>query len=235
MWTIPKKKFFLSNSGGLWVKKGNPWLGSLTQWTWVWVNSGSWWWTGRPGMLRFMGSQRVGHNWATELNWLMTVATFSFSPPFPVSLISQRQPSWVSTAQWMRPGYENRLTFLPKCWPDVRAGAAAGVEVLLKSGFVSSSLLLSTGFCRCSETRLLLLLSHPPTFWATENSVEVFPEEAHRREKSSNTLVVSLPRHSRLSWKGAFNWDFWGRVSMAIGCKISFQPWVHQSGVPSSQ
>ena len=34
-----------------------------------WVNSGSWWWTGRPGMLRFMGSQRVGHNWATELNW----------------------------------------------------------------------------------------------------------------------------------------------------------------------
>ena len=36
---------------------------------WVWVNSGSWWWTGRPGVLRFMGSQRVGHDWATELNW----------------------------------------------------------------------------------------------------------------------------------------------------------------------
>ena len=35
----------------------------------VWVNSGSWWWTGRPGMLRFMGLQRVGHNWVTELNW----------------------------------------------------------------------------------------------------------------------------------------------------------------------
>ena len=42
---------------------------SLTWWTWVWVNSGSWWWTGRPGMLRFMGSQRVGHDWVTELNW----------------------------------------------------------------------------------------------------------------------------------------------------------------------
>ena len=39
------------------------------QWTWVWVNSGSWWWTGRPGMLRFMGSQSVRHDWATELNW----------------------------------------------------------------------------------------------------------------------------------------------------------------------
>jgi len=45
------------------------WMASLTQWTWVWVNSGSWWWTGKPGMLQFMGSQRVGHNWASELNW----------------------------------------------------------------------------------------------------------------------------------------------------------------------
>ena len=45
------------------------WMASPTQWTWVWVNSGSWWWTGRPGVLRFMGSQRVEHDWATELNW----------------------------------------------------------------------------------------------------------------------------------------------------------------------
>ena len=44
-------------------------MASLTQGTWVWVDSGSWWWTGRPCMLRFMGSQRVGHGWATELNW----------------------------------------------------------------------------------------------------------------------------------------------------------------------
>ena len=45
------------------------WMASPTRWTWVWVNSGSWWWTGRPGVLWFMGWQRVGHNWATELNW----------------------------------------------------------------------------------------------------------------------------------------------------------------------
>ena len=43
------------------------WMASLTWWTWVWVNSGSWWWTGRPGMLQFMGLQRVGHDWATDL------------------------------------------------------------------------------------------------------------------------------------------------------------------------
>ena len=48
------------------------WMATLTQWTWVWVNSGSWWWTGRPGMQQFMGSQRVGHVWATELNWTLS-------------------------------------------------------------------------------------------------------------------------------------------------------------------
>ena len=45
------------------------WMASLTQWTWIWVNSGSWWWTGRPGVLWFIGSQRVRHSWATEMNW----------------------------------------------------------------------------------------------------------------------------------------------------------------------
>ena len=45
------------------------WMTSLTWWTRVWVNSGIWWWTGRPGVLWFMGSQRVRHDWETELNW----------------------------------------------------------------------------------------------------------------------------------------------------------------------
>ena len=43
------------------------WMASPTQWTWVWVNSKSWWWTGRPGVLQSMGSQRIGHEWTTEL------------------------------------------------------------------------------------------------------------------------------------------------------------------------
>ena len=45
------------------------WMASLTRWMWVWVNSGSGWWTGRPGVLWFMGSWRVGQDWATEMNW----------------------------------------------------------------------------------------------------------------------------------------------------------------------
>jgi len=45
------------------------WMASLTRWTWVWVNSGCWWWTEKPGMLRFTRLQRVGHDWVTEMNW----------------------------------------------------------------------------------------------------------------------------------------------------------------------
>ena len=56
------------------------WMASLTRWMWVWVNSGSWWWTGCPGVLQFMGSQRVGHDWVTELNgtdwWLLFIDYF---------------------------------------------------------------------------------------------------------------------------------------------------------------
>ena len=51
------------------------WMASLTRWTWIWVNSGSWWRTGRPGMLRFMGQQRVGHDWATDLIWFLILTT----------------------------------------------------------------------------------------------------------------------------------------------------------------
>ena len=45
------------------------WMASLTPWTWVWASSRSWWWTMKPGVLQSMGSQRVGHDWVTELNW----------------------------------------------------------------------------------------------------------------------------------------------------------------------
>ena len=55
------------------------WMASLTQWTWVSVNSRSWWWTGRPGVLQFMGWQRVGHDWATDLIWCDTFQRFKNS------------------------------------------------------------------------------------------------------------------------------------------------------------
>ena len=58
------------------------WMASPTQWMWVWVNSGSWWWTERPGVLRFMGLQRVGHAWGTELSWAeMSLCNFMLLLP----------------------------------------------------------------------------------------------------------------------------------------------------------
>ena len=83
---------------------------SLTQWTWVWVNSGSWWWTGMPGMLWFMGLQRVGHDWVTERNWTAPLATADRS--------KCEQPRYKEFSVWVvgrvgtngRDNYEARVT-----------------------------------------------------------------------------------------------------------------------------
>ena len=79
------------------------WMASPTQCTWVCVDSGSWWWTGRPGVLQFMGLQRVGHNWATELNWteffrflcniVLTASNFAFT--------TRHIHSWVLFPLWL--------------------------------------------------------------------------------------------------------------------------------------
>ena len=53
------------------------WMASPIWWTWVWVSSRSWWWTGKSGVLQSMGSQRVGHDWVTELSWYVWVSPFT--------------------------------------------------------------------------------------------------------------------------------------------------------------
>ena len=86
------------------------WMASPTRWMWVWVNSGSWWWTGRPRVLQFMGSQTVRHDWVTEVNWSPYIYKLFFSiflsflpaslPPFlPIYLLTygygfQQQDVW---------------------------------------------------------------------------------------------------------------------------------------------
>ena len=89
-------------------------MASPLQWTWVWINSGSWWWTGRSGVLLSMGSQRVGHNWVTELNWskpcFTSLIIFVFHKTQNPSLIirqSQKSSSWETYkifGQWVSPG-----------------------------------------------------------------------------------------------------------------------------------
>ena len=56
------------------------WMASLTQWTWVWVDSRSWWWIRRTAVLRFMGLQKVGHDWVTELNLFLEVSLCCYEP-----------------------------------------------------------------------------------------------------------------------------------------------------------
>ena len=70
-----KIHYNIKNLKKMYVEKLS-WWASATQWTWVWVNSRSWWWTGRPGVLRSMGSQRVRHDWVTELNWMVKTLCF---------------------------------------------------------------------------------------------------------------------------------------------------------------
>ena len=76
-------------------------MASLTQWMWVWVNSGSWWWTGRPGVLWFMGSRRVGHDWATELN-LTELMKHKLESRLPgeISITSDMQ---ITPPLWLKP------------------------------------------------------------------------------------------------------------------------------------
>ena len=70
------------------------WMASPTQWTWVWMNSRRWWWTGRPGVLQFMGSQRVRH-WVTELNWGLGVEGLTANKHENLEQWWQAQISWL--------------------------------------------------------------------------------------------------------------------------------------------
>ena len=55
------------------------WMALLTRWTWVWASSGSWWWTGKPDVLQSMGLKRAGHDWVTELNWILFRQVFKIT------------------------------------------------------------------------------------------------------------------------------------------------------------
>ena len=101
-------------------KEKDGWMASLTQCTWVWVSSGSWWWTGKPGVLRFMGSQcqtRLS-NW-TELNW----AAQGLGKSYFKEIIILAQQHWIKRSllwlkEWGRVEWDNQLlglSFVSSC------------------------------------------------------------------------------------------------------------------------
>ena len=95
------------------------WIASLTLWTWVWLNSQSWRWTGRPGVLQSMGSQRTGHDWVTELNWgrvrvdilaLFLIlegrhSVFHYYVSCQFSLVAQSCPTLCNPMDYSTPGF----------------------------------------------------------------------------------------------------------------------------------
>ena len=78
------------------------WMASPIWWTWVWVNSGSWWWTGRPDMLQSMMSQRVGCNWVAELYWIRTEFKLG---PWGVHLLSPLVPALYWRSEGLLPAW----------------------------------------------------------------------------------------------------------------------------------
>ena len=91
-------------------RKWNGWMASPTQWTWVWASSRSWWWTGRPGVLQSMGSQRVGHDWATELNNKHVIkAVKAYEQPSELSTETDCEGSIICPRQlWQSPAAMRR-------------------------------------------------------------------------------------------------------------------------------
>ena len=93
------------------------WMASPTRWTWVWVMSRNWWWTGRPGVLQFMGLQRVVHHWATELNWTKRL-TWKWSES--LSVVSDSLGPHGLYSPWNYPGQNTgvgSLSFLQRVFP----------------------------------------------------------------------------------------------------------------------
>ena len=116
------------------------WMASPTRWTWVWVNSRNWWWTGRPGLLQLMGSQRVGHDWATELNWTELSSDFPYFLQFKSEFSNKEFMIRATGSSW--------YCF---CWL-YRASPSSTAKNI--SNLIS---VLTIWWCSCVESSLVLL------------------------------------------------------------------------------
>ena len=127
-------------------------MASPTRWTWVWVNSGSSWWTGKSGVLQSMGSHRVGHNWVTELNWTEScpgtrVPTCNHAP----------SPLWFWPAGLWLGSVPNSAWFLLKGGRSARA-SSPGIPDCLPILGISSLLLMEYPILPTGQASDLLLL-----------------------------------------------------------------------------
>ena len=104
--TLWKRHWFLEGLGarGEGDDRGwDGWIASLTWWTWDSVNSGSWWWTGKPGVLQSMGLQRIIHDWATELKWTEKKTLRRGGKNTQKNYTKKILMTWITTMVWSSP------------------------------------------------------------------------------------------------------------------------------------
>ena len=94
-------------------RRWDGWMALLTRWTCVWANSGSWWRTGKAGLLQSVGSRRVGHDWATKLNWGKTQTPIHYVPTWP-QRISNRESTGLRSS-----GYTAWPYYLATMWTRI--------------------------------------------------------------------------------------------------------------------
>ena len=164
-------------------------MASPTQWTCVWVNSGSWWWTGRPGMLQFMGSQRIGHNWVTELNWLCLNSCF---PRLQGKLNYFLEKDWILSSFWFLASWD---------WSSGLCGLCIGWDF---ADFLFVVCLFFVGYfihlysfmvcCGCSVAQ-----SRPALCDPMDCSTPVLPVLHHLPELAQNSCPSSQWCHPTIS------------------------------------
>ena len=168
-----------------WQRMG--WLDvSPTRWTWVWVDSRSWWWTGRPGMLQFMGLQRVRHNWATELNRTEVIFKLGFSAaseliispwylPCRHALLLFSQSVMSDSATWWTAAHHIPLSFI-NCWSLLKL---TSTESVMPSNRIlcHPPLLLPSVFpsIRVFSNELALCIRWP-NYWSFSFSISPYSE-----------------------------------------------------------
>ena len=123
------------------------WLdGITTQWTWFWASSWSWWWTGKPGVLQSMGLQRVGHKWATELNWYRFLNySLNTSRSFLSQSFALASPAWNSLPSGPCPVWYHFIQVSLQ-WPPLSTVSKSPTDTL----FLSLSISVPSGlfwFC----------------------------------------------------------------------------------------
>ena len=176
------------------------WMASLTQWTWVWVNSGSWWWRGRLGVLQSMELQRVRHDWATELNWTELCSAWPRVVDAQWLCIEQNWRNMGNLSQILAKTWRWRMSQQPKWRCTRRCGVTCWQQLPLPQ-----HLLGPQKSSAIRDVHLAMVPKHP--------SVKV-----HAPFRSSHNVLTNLCIYVRLSVR-----EQRGHLCIALeGISVSF-------------